>query len=104
GRAAATPPAPTRVRIEVRSAQPTEVAVDIRPEAANRSLIVHALRAVDPDKPRLDGVRFEPGSEEAAACLRINVPAGHPAGVDSGLRIDQETSRPVGTVSLTITA
>jgi hypothetical protein len=99
----ATPSGATRVRIEVRSAQPTEVVVDIRPEATSRPLIVHALRAVDPDKPRLDGVHFEPGSEEAAACLRIDVPTGHPAGVYSALMIDQETSRPVGTVSVTIT-
>jgi hypothetical protein len=98
----ATPPGVTRVRIEMRSARATDVAVDIRPDAANRPLIVHALRAVDPDKPRLDGVHFEPGSAEAAACLRIDVPAGHPAGVYSGLMIDQETSRPVGTVSVTI--
>ena len=104
GRAEATSPGATRVRIEVRSAQPTDMAVDIRPDGANRPLIVHALRAVDPDKPRLDGVRFEPGSEEAAACLRIDVPAGHPPGVYSGLMIDQGTSRPVGTVSVTITA
>ena len=100
----ATAPEATRVRIEVRSAQPTEVAVDIRPEAASRPLIVHALRALDPDKPRLDGVCFELGSEEAAACLRIDVPAGHPPGVYSGLMIDQGTSLPVGTVSVTITA
>jgi hypothetical protein len=103
-RAGGTPHEATRVRIEVRSAQPTEVAVDIRPDAANRPLIVHALRAVDPDKPRLDGVYFQPGSDEAAACLRINVPAGHPPGVYSGLMIDAGTTRPVGTVSVTITA
>ena len=103
-RAEATSPGVARVRIEVRSAQPTEVAVDIRPDAADRPLIVHALRAVDPDTPRLVSVRFEPASEGAAACLRIDVPPGHPAGVYSGLMIDQGTSRPVGTVSVTLTA
>src|SRR5262245_38586356 len=103
-RAEATSAGVTRVRIEVRSAQPTEVTVDIRPDAADRPLIVHALRAVDPDTPRLVGVCFEPGSEDAAAYLRIDVPPGHPAGVYSGLMIDQGTSRPVGTVSVTITA
>jgi hypothetical protein len=92
----------THVRIAVRSAQPVEVTVDIRPEAARRALIVHALRSVDPDAPRLDDVRFEPGSDEVAACLRVHVPAGHAPGIYSGLMIDEHTSRPVGTVSVTI--
>ena len=102
-RGEASPPEATRVRIEVRSAQPTEVAVDIRPDAARRPLIVHALRAVDPDTPRLNDVSFEPGSDDTPACLRIRVPAGQVPGIYSGLMIDEGTSRPVGTVSVTIT-
>jgi hypothetical protein len=92
----------TRVRIEVRSAQPVDVTVDIRPEAARRALIVHALRSVDPDAARLDDVCFEAGSDEVAARLRVHVPAGHAPGIYSGLLIDEQTSRPVGTVSVTI--
>ena len=92
----------TRVRIAVRSAQPVDVTVDIRPESARRAVIVHALRSADPDAPRLDDVRFEPGSDDVAACLSVHVPAGYPPGVYSGLMIDEQTSRPVGTVSVTI--
>jgi hypothetical protein len=91
-----------RVRIEMRSAQPAEVAVDLRPDAARQPLIVHALRAVDAEKPRLTEVSFEPGSDLGAACLRIRVPVGHPPGIYSGLMIDEATSRPVGSVSVTI--
>ena len=58
---------------------------------------------VDPDKPRLGEVSFEPGSDDAAACLRIHVPAGHPPGVYNGLLIEEATSRPAGTVSVSIT-
>jgi hypothetical protein len=102
-RSEVSPPATTRVCIEVHATQPTEVAVDIRPDAATRPLIVHALRAVNPDTPRLDEVSFEPGSDDSPARLRIRVPTGQVAGTYSGLMIDEATSRPVGTVSVTIT-
>lgn len=92
----------TRVRIEVMATQPTEVSLDIRPSAANCRLLVHALRAVDPDKPRLTEVSFEAGADDEPPRLRIRVPAGQPAGVYSGLIIDEQTSRPAGTVSVRI--
>src|SRR5512143_2762707 len=41
----------TRVKIEVVSSRATEVLVDLRPHATARPVVVHALRAVDPDKP-----------------------------------------------------
>lgn len=91
-----------RVRIEVVATQPTEVSLDIRPSAAKRPLLVHALRAVDPDKPRLTEVSFETGADDEPPRLRIRVPAGQPAGVYSGLIIDEQTSRPAGTVSVRI--
>ena len=91
-----------RVRLEVLATQPTEVSLDIRPNAAGRQLLVHALRAVDPDKPRLTEVTFHAGSDGEPPRLRIRVPAGQPAGIYSGLIIDEQTSRPAGTVSVRI--
>jgi hypothetical protein len=96
------PSEPIRVRIEVLATQPTEVSLDIRPSAAKLPLLVHALRAVDPDKPRLTEVTFDAGSDDEPPRLRIRVPAGQPAGVYSGLLIDEQTSRPAGTVSVRI--
>jgi hypothetical protein len=92
----------TRVRIEVVATQPTEVSLDIRPAAATGPLLVHALRAVDPDKPRLTEVSFEAGADDEPPRLRIRVPGGQPPGVYSGLIIDERTSRPAGTVSVRI--
>jgi hypothetical protein len=91
-----------RVRIEMLSTQPTEVSLDINPDAARLPLIVHALRAVDPDKPRLSEVSFEAGADKQPGCLRIHVPPGQPAGIYSGLMIDEQTSRPVGSVSVRV--
>lgn len=92
----------TRVRIEVVSNQPTEVVLDLQPSAAGRSLTVHVLRAVDPDKPRIDDVAFQPESDTAPACVRVCIPAGQPAGVYNGLIIDEASSRPVGSVSVSV--
>lgn len=95
---------PTRLRIEVVSSRPTEVALDLQPSATGRALIVHDLRAVAPDTPRIADVTFQPGAGETPACLRICVPPEQPAGVYSGLIIDEQSSRPVGSVSVSLGA
>lgn len=96
------PPATARVRIEVGATQPTEVAVDIRPDAIGRALIVHDLRTADGRTPRIRAVQFEPATADTPACVRIRVPPRHPPGVYNGMVIDERTSRPAGTVSVTI--
>ena len=96
--------APTRVKIEVASARFAEVSLDLRAGATTRPLVVHALRAVDPAKPRLTEVAFKSATGDEAASLRLRVPADQPAGIYNGLIIDEETSQPVGTVSVRIAA
>lgn len=90
----------TRVRVEVTSTRPAEVSLDLIPDAAGRTLVVHALRAVDPEKPRLTDVVLEPGARGGPLTLRVRVPADQPPGVYNGLIIDEQTSRPAGTVSV----
>jgi len=92
----------SRVRIEVRSTQTTEVSLDIRPGAVRSTLIVHALRAMDPDTPRLSQVTFQRESDDEPGHLRIEVPADQPPGIYNGLIIDEKTSLPVGSVSVRI--
>lgn len=90
----------TRIAVVVASERPAEVIVDLRSEDTTRPLVVHALRAVEPEKPRIDGTTFEPATPHAPARLRIRVPAGQPAGTYNALVIDEETSRPAGSVSV----
>ena len=97
----ATPPA-TRVSVEVTSVQPVEVSVDVRPGSAALPLIVHALRAAEADKPRLGDVTLEPAAEPGTLRLRVRIPPDQPPGVYNGLVIDQQTSRPAGTVSVRV--
>lgn len=91
-----------RVRIAITSSRPAEVSLDLRPDATARPLLVHALRAVDPDKPRVADVAFVPAQNDEPATLRLRVPADQPAGVYNAVIVEAETSRPAGTISLRI--
>src|SRR6185295_210262 len=66
----------TRVRIEVVSGQPAEVELDLRPGAERQPLVIHALRDVDPSKPRLTDVHLRPGSMDEPLTVRVRVPLG----------------------------
>lgn len=100
---AAPPVGRTRIAVELASERPAEVAVDLRSEDTTRRLVVHSLRAVEPEKPRITDVAFEPATPHAPARLRIRIPAGQPAGTYNALVIDEETSRPAGSVSVRLT-
>lgn len=91
-----------RVRVAVASPWPTEVEVELRPGAAGRQLVLQALRAVEPDKPRMDDVSFRPGSGDEPPTVRVRVAPDQPAGVYHGLLVDEETAAPAGTVSVRI--
>jgi hypothetical protein len=107
---AATPPPPASpapaaaddagLRVEVQCARPTEVAVDLRPHAAGTRLCVQGLRAMEPGEPRLDGVTLHAGGPGQPPVLRIVIPPEQPAGTYNGLVVEEDTSRPVGTVSV----
>jgi len=92
---------PVRVRVEVASVQPVEVGLDLRPGAGRAPLLVHALRAVDPDKPAL-AASAVPDGDEGVVRLRVQVPDDHPPGVYSGLLVDERSNLPVGALSLRV--
>jgi hypothetical protein len=94
---------PVRVRVEVASAQPVEVGVDLRPGAGLTPLIVHALRAVDPDKPVLTATVVPSANGDAGVLrLRVRVADDHPSGLYSGLLLDEATGLPVGALSVRV--
>ncbi len=86
--------------IEVAASQPAAVTLDLRPDAAAGTPIVHALRDADVDKPPLRDVVVEPSSGDGPARVRVRVPPGQPAGTYHGLIVDEATNRPVGSVSV----
>ena len=91
-----------RVSVQIASLQPAEVTLDLRPGSTGLPLIVHALRAAEPDKPRLTEIALEPASEDGVRRLRIRIPPEQPPGVYNGLVIDERTSRPAGTLSVRV--
>ena len=92
----------TRVRIEVLSPLPTEVFLDLDPSAAARPATVQALRSVDASKPVLTGVALEPGHDGEPPRLTLRVSREQPTGVYSGVVVDAENSRLLGTLRVRI--
>lgn len=90
-----------RVRVEVASVRPVEVALDVTAGPGPGSLVVNELRSVDPKLPALDGVGFAaaPGGERV---LRLRVAPDQPPGIYNGLVIDADTGRPAGTLSVRV--
>jgi hypothetical protein len=88
------------VRVELQATRPTEVSVDLRPLTPGARLCVQGMRAMEPGEPRLDDVTLAASGPGAPLVLRIVVPAAQPAGTYNGIVVEEETSRPVGTVSV----
>ncbi len=81
--------------IEVSSPLPVRVTLELN-EPATSTLAVPALRAMDPEKPPLTDVHFEPGPGRPV--LRIRVPRGQPPAIYSGVIVDAPTNQPKGTL------
>lgn len=92
----------TTVSIEVVSARPAQVTLDLRPQSEGLPLATHGLRALDPEKPPLTDITFEPGADNGPVSLRIRVPEGQPPGLYTGVVIDRDTGQPRGTLSVRI--
>lgn len=93
---------PVGLTLDIQSPRRVEVSVDLRSRSLGLPLVVHELRAPEPDKPRITGARLESLRDEERVCLRLQVPAEHPPGVYSGLILDERTSLPRGTLTVRI--
>jgi hypothetical protein len=100
--ASAPQAAATAVSIEIASVRRTEVMIELRPRSSDLSLRVQALRAPDPDLPRITGVTIESIPSEDRVAVRLAVPDDQPPGIYSGVILDATTSLPRGTLSLRI--
>jgi hypothetical protein len=94
--------APTAFSIEIESSRRAEVLVDVRQGSHGLPLRVHDLRAPDPEMPRLTGIVLESLPAENRIAVRIQVPDDLPAGVYSGMVLDERTNLPRGTLSVRI--
>jgi hypothetical protein len=101
GASEAAAPAPG-VRVEIVASRPTNVSVDLRPQAHRARLTARPLHAVDPDKPPLTSVTLFRDAPDGALTVRVEVPDEHPAGVYHGVVLDEDANAPVGTLSVRI--
>ncbi len=97
---AAPPAARSWLVIEVQATQSAAVTLDLRAGVAAGTVVVHALRDVEVEKPPLRDVVVEPAVGDGPVRVCVRVPAGQPAGTYHGLIVDEESNRPVGSVSV----
>ena len=95
---------PIAVGIEVVSSCPTQVILDLHPQSEKLPLGTHGLSAVDPKKPPLTDIAFEPGFDHGAIRLRVRVPDGQPPDTYTGVIVDKRTNQPRGTLSVRVGA
>ncbi|MEM9489399.1 MAG: hypothetical protein AAGC55_09655 [Myxococcota bacterium] len=89
-----------RVSVTTVSQRPTRVGFDLRPGSHNRSLTVQGLRAVEPDKPVLDNVRFEGGGSIDELRIFVTVADDQPEGLYTGWVTDHNSGETMGMLSV----
>lgn len=102
--AAAPTPASAGICVQVESARPARVTVDVRAGSGGRSLVAHALRSSDESLPRIGDIGVEDSRDGEAMSIRVRIPDDQPAGIYHGMIIDEASSLPVGTVSVVLEA
>jgi len=90
------------VTLQVESKRRVQIAVDVKPASASAGLTAHALRAIDPALPRIDGVGIERLQGEDGLLVRLEVPDDQPVGVYSGIIVDEKTNLPRGTICVRV--
>jgi hypothetical protein len=90
------------VTLQVEAKRPVQIAIDVKPGPQGAGLVAHALRAIDPALPRIDGVGIERLDGEDGLLVRLRVPDDQPPGVYSGIIVDDKTNLPRGTLSVRV--
>jgi len=90
------------VSIEIVSASPTQVTLNLNEPSHGCPLAAHALHAMDADAPPLRDIVFERDDNDDPPVLRIKIPPGQPSDTYSGAVIDKDTNRPVGTLCIRV--
>jgi hypothetical protein len=102
---AAPPKAPEsatapQLTLAIDSKLPVEVSARLDPHGPLGKLRVHDLRAASEKLPRLRGVRAE--LRDGGLWIALKVGSKHPAGVYSGVIVDDATNLPAGTLSVRV--
>lgn len=88
--------------LDVQSARPARVEINLDGVPNDCSLGVHALCALDPEKPPLRDIAFLYDDHSERPTLKVRVPADQPSDVYTGVVIDTATNLARGTISIRI--
>ncbi len=95
-------PASLAVSVEIIANRPSQVTVDLRPQAPGCVLATSGLYASDPTTPPLQDVQFASSLGSGVVALRIRIPEGQPPDVYTGVIVDKKTNLPQGTLSVRV--
>ena len=90
------------ITVELASARMTRVTIDLVPYACAAKLATSGLHAIEPDRPPLQDITFTFDVSSNRPVVRIRVPDHQPAGVYSGVIVDQDSGDPRGAMTLRI--
>jgi len=90
-----------RLSVAVDSRRPVTVSLDLRPDARGATLRLERLHRRGPGKAApLAGAEIETSPRDELVTVRLHVASDQPPGVYFGVIVDEESSRPVGNISV----
>jgi hypothetical protein len=95
-------PSPGRLSVSVQSTRPVELSVDLHGAVHETDLVLKELTPVDRLLPPIQDIALEPVGADGRVTICVRVPDGQAPGVYNGILLERGTSRPKGTVSLSI--
>jgi hypothetical protein len=97
-------PEPLRVTVEIDCVRPAKVTVDLPLRARGSKLYVDRLHARGSNAPAITNTEIAISPDEHLVVIRLHIDPDQPAGVYNGVIVEEETSLPVGTISVEVQA
>jgi hypothetical protein len=91
-----------KVRVDVESARPADVLIDLRTYREGAALRVERLHARDGSSPPLGGGAVRLAVDDGVLIVRLRIPPAQRPGHYRGVVVDEATSAPVGTLAVDV--
>jgi hypothetical protein len=88
--------------VEILSARPTEVMLDVEPSPQPYTPFVHALHAPDRKVAPLTSIAFQKSPKSNMPVLLLKIPPKQPSGLYTGVVVDRDTNQPRGTLTVRV--
>lgn len=88
--------------VEIASARPTEVMLNVEPSPQPYTPFVHALHAPDRRVPPLTSIAFQKSPKSNMPVLLLKIPTKQPSGLYTGVVVDRDTNQPRGTLTVRV--